>query len=193
MTNRKNLKKILSNTQDLNDFLAFSQEQIDYVESDNESSQGENQAYTGPASGFFNQKNDKFLKIDYLEEVESSQSSQDASETNADNFNLTTETGFINAVKKEMRKVQKTRYRTPNTQTRQQKAQRERRSERQRQLRDILSKDSVVVFSREAFKPWDDIPRFDFLDCNLKQVMKEGEERERTKVSFKDSFIGNIN
>ena len=42
MTNRKNLKKILSNTQDLNDFLAFSQEQIDYVESDNESSQGEN-------------------------------------------------------------------------------------------------------------------------------------------------------
>ena len=45
------------------------------------------------------------LAIDYLEEVESSMSSQSGSEHNADNYNLTTETGFINAVKKEMRKV----------------------------------------------------------------------------------------
>ena len=57
----------------------------------------------------------------------------------------------------------------------------------------MLKNDQVVVFSRDVLQPWDDIPRFDFLDCNLKTIVKEGMPYESGKKTQKDSFIGNIN
>ena len=57
----------------------------------------------------------------------------------------------------------------------------------------MLKNDQVVVFARGALQPWDDIPRFDFLDCNLKTIVKEGIPFESGKKTQKDSFIGNIN
>ena len=50
-----------------------------------------------------------------------------------------------------------------------------------------------MVFARDQLHPWDDIPRFDFLDCNLKMVVKEGIPYESAKKTQKDTFIGNIN
>lgn len=56
----------------------------------------------------------------------------------------------------------------------------------------MLKNDQVVVFSRDVLQPWDDIPRFDFLDCNLRTIVKEGMPHVK-KTATKDSFIGNIN
>ena len=65
--------------------------------------------------------------------------------------------------------------------------------EKEKQLRDLLRRDKVVVFQREVLRPWDGIPRFDFLDCNLKTVFREGDEYKSNKTVTKDPFIGNIN
>ena len=41
--------------------------------------------------------------------------------------------------------------------------------------------------------PWDALPRFDFLDCNLATVLKEAKEFESKHTKRMDDFIGNIN
>ena len=41
--------------------------------------------------------------------------------------------------------------------------------------------------------PWDNIPRFDFLECNLANIFTASEPYQTKKKTNKDRFIGNIN
>ena len=47
---------------------------------------------------------------------------------------------------------------------------------REKRLRQMMTHDKVVVFQRDVLKPWDGVPRFDFLDCNLKAVMNDADD-----------------
>jgi len=51
----------------------------------------------------------------------------------------------------------------------------------------------VVVFQREVLKPWDGVPRFDFLDCNLKAVVNDSDDFKSNHMTRMDRFIGAIN
>ena len=69
----------------------------------------------------------------------------------------------------------------------------EEKQRREKQLRNMMQQDKVVVFQREVLRPWDGVPRFDFLDCNLKAAMNDGEEYESKHMLRLDKFIGAIN
>lgn len=71
--------------------------------------------------------------------------------------------------------------------------ERELMQRREASLRHLLDNEKVVVFNRNVLKPWDGIPRLDFLDCNLKAAMNEEEEYQSTHTELKDRFIGAIN
>ena len=57
----------------------------------------------------------------------------------------------------------------------------------------MMRNNRVVVFQRDVLEPWDGLPRFDFLDCNLSNFCKPGEEFRSRHTLRKDKFIGNIN
>lgn len=57
----------------------------------------------------------------------------------------------------------------------------------------MMKDNKVVVFQRDVLEPWDGLPRFDFLDCNLQTVLKAREEFRSSHKLRKDRFIGNIN
>lgn len=113
-------------------------------------------------------------------------------EADMNQYNLTTNKGFMKAVRASLQ-GEKHRNRTP-TLARGRLIDTERKSiDREKQLRNMLQKDKVIVFNREVFQPWDHVPRFDFLECNLKTIMKEGDVVDRRRSVTKDAFIGNIN
>ena len=65
--------------------------------------------------------------------------------------------------------------------------------EQNRGLRETFEKDQVIVFPTESLRPWDNIARMNFLECNLKNVVQEGVPYQKTKKNFKDPFVGAIN
>ena len=65
--------------------------------------------------------------------------------------------------------------------------------ERSQQLRDILGKNVVVVLPRDVIHPWDNVPSFDFLECNLTDISKNPEGYKKKKTAIKDTFVGSIN
>ena len=69
----------------------------------------------------------------------------------------------------------------------------QKRATRENELRALMQKNKVVVFQRDVLEPWDGVPRFDFLNCNLQAVLKDKEEFKSQHTNRKDSFIGNIN
>ena len=51
----------------------------------------------------------------------------------------------------------------------------------------------VIVFPAESLLPWDNVARFNFLECNMKDVVDGGIPYQKDKLKFKTSFVGQIN
>lgn len=105
-------------------------------------------------------------------------------------LDLISEDSFLSAVRTTMQR----KTRTPAADvSRQASASRVELEEREKQLRTMMKSNKVVVFQRDVLTPWDRVPRFDFLDCNLGTVMQEKEEFKSKNVVRMAKFIGDIN
>ena len=60
-------------------------------------------------------------------------------------------------------------------------------------MRERFEKNKVIVFPASALQPWDNVARFNFLECNLKEVVDKGLPFKKDKVITKDTFVGQIN
>ena len=59
------------------------------------------------------------------------------------------------------------------------------------QLRNLLAQNKIVIFPSEKIHAWDHLPRFKFLEADLRRLKntKKSENRKRQQT-LKDSFIG---
>ena len=60
-------------------------------------------------------------------------------------------------------------------------------------LQDSMKKDNVIVFPRNALKPWDSMPSIDFIKADLESIKKNQAKPQREKVIMKSTFVGQIN
>ncbi len=60
-------------------------------------------------------------------------------------------------------------------------------------MRDTFEGNKVIVFPAASLLPWYHVTRFNFLECNLKEVVDKGIPYKREKLQMKDRFVGNIN
>ena len=104
-------------------------------------------------------------------------------------LDLISDDNFVTAMKQSMQKDSK----TPSALARRHAKSQQGRKLKEEQLRNMMKDHKVIVFQRDVLEPWDGLPRFDFLDCNLATVLKEAKEFESKHTIRKDAFIGNIN
>ena len=53
--------------------------------------------------------------------------------------------------------------------------------EQNRKLKETFESNQVIVFPTDSVKPWDNVARLNFLECNLKNVVSEGVPYQKTK------------
>lgn len=174
---KKKMQKILTKESELQEYLAMRQE---YASGDDDSDRSSNSDYSV-----------KSIPRSHIDE-ESDDVSGESDRPGTGG--LVSPDVFIQAVSHQMAKDRKRRMTlTDSKQIEISTKKHHRTTQRNDQLQELLTKDQVIVFPRKILQPWDDIPRFDFLDCNLRNIVNDDDAYQKKKKPKKDTFIGNIN